>query len=278
MTNHARLEIDSLRIAYPNGHVALDGLSLRLDPGEIVAVVGESGSGKSTLGLAAMGLLPEGTRVTADRFEVVGADVIGLRDRDWRRMRGRDVAMVFQEPLAALDPTMTVGRQIAEAVRRYVRGRQQVRARVLELMRDVRLPDVEDLAGRYPHELSGGQRQRIVIAIALAGEPDMIIADEPTTALDVTVQKQILDLLRHLCARDGISLLFITHNLGVVAEIADRVTVLFRGEQLQTGRTDDVLFRYPEPYTRALLAATPAAEHEPRSMFEIPEFSRGGDR
>ncbi|WP_221584969.1 ABC transporter ATP-binding protein [Microbacterium sp. G2-8] len=256
------LRIDDLRVRFSGrGEDAVRGVSLDVSAGEVVALVGESGSGKSVTSLAAMGLLPRSARTTGS-VELADGDVtrqvIGASEKELDDVRGRVESMVFQEPMTALNPTMTLGAQIAEAVRNHTRATPaEARERAVELMRAVGIPDAESRARQFPHELSGGQRQRVVIAIALACEPRVIIADEPTTALDVTVQAEILDLLRRLVRERGTGLLIITHNMGVVADLADRVFVMRHGVVVESGEVSRVLTTPSHEYTRTLLAAIP---------------------
>ncbi len=237
---------------------AVDDASFTVGRGEVVAVVGESGSGKSMTAMTAMGIAPVGARASGSvrlgDLEVVGAD-----ERAMRGVRGRSVSMVFQDPSAALDPVFTIGFQIAESVRRADPGldRVGVRARSVELLRAVEVPEPERRLRQYPHELSGGQAQRVMIAMALAADPDLLIADEPTTALDVTVQAEVLDVIRALRERTGTAVLLITHDMGVVADIADRVVVMRRGRVVETGTVGAVFAAPTAEYTRDLLAAVP---------------------
>jgi peptide/nickel transport system ATP-binding protein len=251
------LDVCGLRIAF-GGKPAVRGISFALKRGETLGLVGESGSGKSATSLALMRLLPPGTAVEGTiRFG--GEDLLALQEKDMRSLRGREIAMIFQEPMTALNPVMKVGRQIAEGLLAHSPGlsRGEVRERVLAAMRDVGLPDVERRADDYPHQFSGGQRQRVVIAMALINKPRLLIADEPTTALDVTVQAQILALLRKLRAEHDLSMLFISHDLAVVAQVADRVAVMRHGEIVEAGAADQI-FRSPQhEYTRKLLASAP---------------------
>ncbi|GAA0575698.1 ABC transporter ATP-binding protein [Craurococcus roseus] len=255
------LDIEALTVALPPGadrpH-ALRGVSLRLDAGEILCVVGESGSGKSVMAMAAMRLLAPGLRVEAGRVLLAGTDLLALSEEEMRRVRGRRVAMVFQEPMTALNPLMTVGDQLAEMWRAHTDlPAAEVRARSVEALREVALPDPEGALRAFPHELSGGQRQRAMIAMALALEPEVLICDEPTTALDVTTQAQVLALIRDLQRRRGTAVLFITHDFGVVAEIADRVAVMQHGLLVEEGPVSRVLEAPAHEYTRRLLAAVP---------------------
>ena len=236
---------------------AVDEVTFDVHPGEVLAVVGESGSGKSVSARAAIGLLPDTARVSGV-VELGGRDVAGLSDKQFTALRGKDIAMVFQEPGAALDPLFTVGQQIAEAVRAHTDlDRKQARERAIELLRMVRLPDPEHRVDYYPHQLSGGQKQRVVIACAIACEPAVIIADEPTTALDVTVQAEILELLRDLRDRLGSAIVLITHNMGVVADLADRVVVMNAGKVVEIAPVEQLFAEPADPYTRTLLSAVP---------------------
>ncbi|MEV6992399.1 ABC transporter ATP-binding protein [Streptomyces sp. NPDC093228] len=254
------LEIEDLGVTFSTdtGDVpAVRDVSLYVRPGETLALVGESGSGKSTVALAAMGLLPGNARVSG-RISVDGTPIVGADDRELSGLRGRTVSMVFQEPATALDPLTRVGAQIAEVVRNHRQVSRAEAARVaVDLLRRVGIPEPEHRASAFPFQLSGGQRQRVVIAMAIANSPGLLIADEPTTALDVTVQAEILDLLRALAADSGTGVLLVTHNMGVVADFADRVAVMLEGEVVETGTVEDVLLRPSHEYTRRLLAAVP---------------------
>ncbi len=259
------LEMEGVRIWFGERCV-VDGVSFGVGVGETVGLVGESGSGKSLLSLAVMGLLPAGARVEG-RVRFGGRDVLAMGERERRAMRGREVAMVFQEPMSALNPVMRVGEQVAESVRVGAprMGRSEVRRRVVELLEEVGLSGgeagwAERRMREYPHQFSGGQRQRIALAMALANRPRLLIADEPTTALDVTVQAQILELLGRLQQTHGVAILFISHDLPVVAEVARRVIVLRRGLVVEEGMTAEVLERPREEYTRRLLGAVPTMQ------------------
>jgi len=237
---------------------AVDGVSLHVDEREVLAIVGESGSGKSVSMLAVMGLLPWTATVTADRMTFNGRDLLKISPADRRKIIGRDIAMIFQEPIASLNPCFTVGFQIEEVLRFHMgMDKAQRRARAIELFKQVGIPEPEDRLNSFPHQMSGGQCQRVMIAMAIACNPKLLIADEPTTALDVTIQKQILDLLVSLQAKYGMGLIMITHNMGVVAETADRVIVQYKGRKMEEA---DVLSLFESPksnYTRALLSALP---------------------
>ncbi len=256
------LAIENLTVALPawsDRKHAVSNVSISIGTKEILCIVGESGSGKSIMGKAILGLLPKPhVRATGGRIVFERRDLLGLPEDEMRKLRGGRIAMIFQEPMTALNPLMKVGRQIDEVLEVHTDLKPHKRkARVLALINDVRLPDPERIVNSYPHQLSGGQRQRIVIAMALALEPALIIADEPTTALDVTTQAQILHLMKELQRAHGTSILFITHDFGVVAEIADRVAVMRHGEIVEAGSADDVLRNPQADYTKALIAAVP---------------------
>jgi ABC-type dipeptide/oligopeptide/nickel transport system ATPase component len=274
------LQAEGLRVVYRsrNGSVAaVQDVTLEVREGESVALVGESGSGKSTVARAALGLLPAGiARVEAGRLLIEGRDMAQASDREWEQMRGHPVAMVFQDPLSFLNPVMRVGRQIAESVRVHDRGVKDVDARVAELLELVRLrPSV---IRSYPHELSGGMRQRVLLAIALGCRPKLLIADEPTTALDVTTQAEILALLRDLRQRLGMSMLLISHDLGVVWEECERVYVMFRSRIVEAGATREVFARPAHAYTRGLIQAAKAARNSEGRFETIEgEFSTTAD-
>ncbi|MDI6521640.1 ABC transporter ATP-binding protein [Streptomyces coelicoflavus] len=254
------LDLDDLGVEFTTetGTVhAVRGVSLHVAPGETLALVGESGSGKSTVALAAMGLLSGNARATG-RAVVDGTDIVGADEERLSGLRGSTVSMVFQEPATALDPLSRVGKQIAEVIRNHRRiSAADAAERAVELLRRVGIPEPEQRARSYPFQLSGGQRQRVVIAMAIANEPALLIADEPTTALDVTVQAEILDLLRRLAAETGTGVLLVTHNMGVVADFADRVAVMYQGALVETGPVEDVLLRPSHDYTKRLLSAVP---------------------
>jgi oligopeptide/dipeptide ABC transporter ATP-binding protein len=255
------LAVDGLTTALRRSPDAtiLEDVSLTLDAGEVLGVVGESGSGKSMLALTIMGLLPHSIRQAAGSIRLLGTDLASGSVDAWRARRGRDMAMIFQEPMTSLNPIMRVGDQIGEVlVRRRGLSPTAARRRAIELLDRVEIPSAERRLATYPHELSGGMRQRVMIAIALAADPKMLIADEPTTALDVTIQAQILDLLRTLQRDTGMALMLITHDLGVIAEIADRVMVLYAGRVAETAQSDTLFDAPAHPYSRALLASIPS--------------------
>jgi peptide/nickel transport system ATP-binding protein len=254
------LEIDDLRVGIRSNAAAeiLRGVSLTIERGETLAVVGESGCGKSLTSLSVMGLLPDGLEKRGGTIRFEGA-ILPITDNEaMRRIRGRRIGMVFQEPMAALNPVFTIGDQVAEVILEHEAvSRADAMARVVDLLARVGLPDPVQIAREHPHRLSGGQRQRVVIAMALACRPDLLIADEPTTALDVTVQAQIMRLLQELQRDLGIAILLITHNLGLVAQVADRVAVMYAGRKVEEAATAGLFAAPQHPYTRGLLAATP---------------------
>lgn len=249
----------TVRFATATGSfTAVDGVDLSVDRGEVLAIVGESGSGKSVSMLAVMGLLPDTATVTADQMTYDGQDMLAMTDAQRRRLIGREITMIFQEPVASLNPSFTVGFQIEEVLRLNLGlSSRAARQRALELFRAVGIPDPEEKLKSYPHQMSGGQCQRVMIAIAIASNPRLLIADEPTTALDVTIQKQILDLLMALQEDYGMGLILITHDMGVVAETADRVVVQYKGRKMEEADVLDLFENPQSPYTRALLSALP---------------------
>ena len=242
-------------------HVAVRGASLRVGRGEIVAVVGESGAGKSTVATAVLGLLDRAATIDGGRIAFEGIDITGASEATMRPLRGRRIAAVFQDPLSALNPVLKVGTQMVPAIRHATGlGARAARARAIELLAEVAIPEPARRIDQYPHEFSGGMRQRVVIATALSGEPDLIVADEPTTALDVSIQSGILRLIERLAGERNIGVMLITHDMAVVAEIATRVVVMRHGEVVEAGPKPDVLFRPTKPYTRELIAAVPRAD------------------
>jgi len=256
------LAIEDLRVAFPQGdgrvNRAVDGVSFKVDSGRTLGVVGESGCGKSVTSLAVMGLLPKGAAEVSGAVRFEGRDLLTASDRTLRDLRGDRMAMIFQEPMTSLNPAYTVGDQIAEAVVRH-RGtsRKEADAHAVEMLRRVRIPTPEARVHDYPHRLSGGMRQRVMIAMALALNPELLIADEPTTALDVTIQAQILGLMRQLKEESGTAIVLITHDLGVVAEVCDEVVVMYAGQVVERAPVAE-LFRFPQhPYTVGLLGSLP---------------------
>src|SRR6478672_330664 len=257
------LDVQGLTVRLPAGADrvnAVENVSFAVAPGEIVCVVGESGSGKSVTAHAVMGLLPPGQlTATAGRILLEGDDLLQKSPAEMRRIRGDRISMIFQEPMTALNPVMQVGDQIAEVLDIHTKlSERERRQRVLDVMASVHLPEPERMIDVYPHQISGGQRQRIMIAAALVLDPVLLIADEPTTALDVTTQAQILKLIKELRERRTTGVLFITHDFGVVAEVADRVVVMQHGRVVEQGRTEDVLRRPRDDYTRMLIRSVPS--------------------
>jgi peptide/nickel transport system ATP-binding protein len=262
MTEGPVLQVEGLTVGLPEGAdraFAVDGVSLELRRGEILCIVGESGSGKSALSGAIMGAPAPGLKIVGGSVRLGGQELTHSSERAWCRIRGNRIAMIFQEPMAALNPAMPVGQQIMEVFELHAKiSLTQRRERALELIRSMQLPDPERIAASYPHQLSGGQCQRVIIAMALAMSPEVLIADEPTTALDVTTQAQVLKLIRELRELQDHAILFITHDFGVVAEIADRIAVMRHGRIVEMGDARQILNRPSHPYTRELLAAVPS--------------------
>jgi len=254
------LEVTDLSVRFDTddgGVHAVDRMAFTLEPGEVLGIVGESGCGKSVTCLSLVRLLPE-TAVVSGRALFQGTDLLALSPRRLRRVRGREIAYVFQEPMTSLNPVFTVGHQIDEVLRRHLDlPRREARRRALDLLRLVRIPAPERRLDEYPHQLSGGMRQRVMIAMALACDPKVLVADEPTTALDVTIQAGILDLMRDIRARLGTAIILITHNLGVVADIADRVLVMYAGRKAEEAPVEELFARPQHPYTIGLLGAVP---------------------
>jgi peptide/nickel transport system ATP-binding protein len=273
MTAPPLFQVQDLRVAFGrDGQFAeaVRGISLHVDHGEVLGIVGESGSGKSVAMLATLGLQPQGARVTGSvRFK--GQEILGLPRRELRSLRGSRVAMIFQDPLSSLNPVMTVGDQIAEAVRLHNPGmsRRAALDRAKDLLALVTIPQPDRRLNQYPHEFSGGMRQRVMIAMAVANDPDLLIADEPTTALDVTVQAQIMEVLADLGARLKLGLILITHDLGVLAGHADRVAVVYAGQVVEQAGVDDLFARPGHPYTRGLIASIPDMTTEHDRLFSI---------
>lgn len=250
---------------------ALNGVSFDLYPGEILGLVGETGCGKSVTGLALLGLIPPPGEVVGGEIRYRGQNLLALSPVQWQALRGGKIAMIFQDPAAALNPVFTVGEQMVLVIRRHRRiGRPAARRQAVEVLRSVGMPEPERILEVYPHELSGGMQQRVMIAMALSGGAEVLVADEPTTALDVTIQAQILDLLVDLKQTRGLSILLITHNLGVVAETCDRVAVLYAGTVVEMGPTEAVFRAMKHPYTQGLLAALPRPSGRGRSLPAIP--------
>lgn len=268
------LEVDHMRVSLRGEHGPIkivDGISFAVEPGEIFGVAGESGSGKTMATLALLRLLPRNS-VVEGRAMFHGTDLLRLRDRALRAQRGNELSMVFQDPMTALHPMLNIERQLTDHVKSHLKVRKRAaRARAIELLEEVRIPDPERALSSYPHQFSGGMRQRIAIAIALACHPSLLIADEPTTALDVTVQAGIIDLLARLRRDHGLAVILITHDLGVMSAIADRLTIFYAGRVVETGPTADVIRSPRHPYTRGLLSALPHPEAtDRRPLVPIP--------
>ena len=272
----APLEVEDLRTTLftRRGEMkAVDGLSLAVGAGETVALVGESGCGKSLSALSIMRLLPDPpARIVGGAVRLIGRDIVPVTEEAMLDIRGREIGMIFQDPMSALNPVITVGKQIAEVLTAHTElGHGQARARAHELLEQVGMPDAGRRLDAYPHQLSGGMCQRVVIAMAIACNPSVLIADEPTTALDVTVQAQVLTLLRKLQREAGMAMIFITHDLGVVAEIADRVVVMYAGRKVEEAPVDDLFERPLHPYTAGLIGATPIPGGErAQRLADIP--------
>ena len=250
---------------------AVRGASIDLHRGESLAIVGESGSGKSVFTKSFMGMLDNNGRIDGGSILFDGEDIAKYKtEKEWLRVRGKRIAMVFQDPMTALSPLMTVGKQIAETLELHqgLRGRA-AKQKAIEILRDVGITDPERRYKQYPHEFSGGMRQRVVIAIAVACNPEILICDEPTTALDVTIQAQILDLLRDLQKRYGLTVIYITHDLGVVASVADRIAVMYAGDIVEIGRSDEIFYDARHPYTWALLSSLPQLGERGEDLFAI---------
>jgi peptide/nickel transport system ATP-binding protein len=268
------LSIQGLQVAIGKGaHSAnvLRGVSLEIAPGEVRGLVGESGAGKSMLGRAVLGLLPANAAVTAGTINFEGRDLLAMKESERRGLLGRRIALIPQDPMTSLNPVKRVGTQIAILLRHHLAlSKRDALGRATELLAEVAIREPRRVLDLYPHEISGGMRQRVLIAIAFACDPALVIADEPTTALDVTVQRQVLQLVERLRRRHGAAVLFVTHDLGVVAKLCRTISVLHAGRVLEEGETADVLVRPRHPYTRALLAATPRADRPAEALRPVP--------
>jgi len=266
----ALLEVEDLSVEFGRFR-AVDSVSLRVEAGEVVGIVGESGSGKSVTALALMGLIDEPGRVTAERLSFDGRDLRTMPVAERRALMGRDIAMIFQDPMSSLNPCFTVEYQLTETLRIHEGGtRRALRARALDLLRDVEIPDAQRRLDAYPHQLSGGMSQRVMVAMAIACNPRLLIADEPTTALDVTIQAQMLALLLKLQRERGMGLMLITHDLGVIAEVAQRVMVMYAGQVVETAQVPDLFIAPRHPYTEALLSALPEHNIGQRRLRSMP--------
>ncbi len=263
-SNNTLLRVDGLKVSFRSkqGELnAVNGISYEIHPGEIVGIVGESGSGKSVQARTVMGLLKAPGYVDGGRITLDGADILSLSERQLENMRGRDISMIFQDPMTSLDPLFTVGYQLVETIRAHEKvSKEEARSRCVKALTEVGIADGARIMGQYPHELSGGMRQRVMIAMAMLCSPKLLIADEPTTALDVTIQAQILEILRKMRDEKDMSILFITHNFGVVADLCDRVYVMYGGMIMEEGSVNDLFYSPAHPYTKGLLKAVPSID------------------
>jgi peptide/nickel transport system ATP-binding protein len=269
----ALLEVRHLRVDFPTRHgnlVALDDISFDIAPGEILGVVGESGAGKSLTGAAIIGLLDPPGRVAGGEIRFDGRRIDNLPYEEMRRMRGRHIGAIFQDPLTSLDPLYTVGQQLVETIQTHLPvGAAEARQRAIRLLAETGIPAAEERLDQYPHQFSGGMRQRVVIALALAGEPRLIVADEPTTALDVSIQAQIISLLRRLCKEHGAAVMLVTHDMGVIAETCDRVAVMYAGRIAEIGPVSSVIHAPAHPYTVGLMGSIPAMDEDRPRLLQI---------
>ncbi|MCZ7464725.1 ABC transporter ATP-binding protein [Rhizobium rhizogenes] len=260
--NQSVIDVRNLKVEFPGRRgtvTALSDVSLSIRPGEILGVVGESGAGKSMTGLAIQGLLEKPGRIAEGEIWLGSRRIDKLDDRAMESIRGREIGAIFQDPLTSLNPLFTVGAQLVETIRQHLPfSRKEARGRAVQLLKDVGIPSPEDRVDHYPHQFSGGMRQRVVIALALAASPKLIIADEPTTALDVSIQAQIISLLRRLCKEKQTAVMLVTHDMGVIAEAADRVAVLYAGRLIEVGPVEQVLHAPKHPYTQGLMASIPS--------------------
>ena len=269
------LKVEDLKTSFmtSSGEVqAVRGVSFEVHKGEILGIVGESGSGKSVTSMSILRLLADTARIKNGKIEFEGTDLTKVSDKQMREIRGQKIAMVFQDPMSSLNPLIPVGKQVAEMIHVHhpEMKRDELQAATLELFREVRIPEAEKRLKSYPHEFSGGMRQRVMIAIALACEPKLLIADEPTTALDVTIQAQILDLLRSLKDRINSSIMLITHDLGVIAEMADYVVVMYAGRVVEKGTVEEIFAHPSHPYTIGLMASKPVVGKKVDRLYSIP--------
>ncbi len=271
--NQPLLEVKNLRVEFPTRRgvlVAVDDVSLHIDPGEVLGVVGESGAGKSMTGSAIIGLLEPPGRIAAGEILLDGRRIDNLPYEQMRKVRGNEIGAIFQDPLTSLNPLYTVGRQLVESIQTHIPvGEKEARGRALDLLKEVGIPGAEERIDHYPHQFSGGMRQRVVIALALCAEPKLIIADEPTTALDVSIQAQIISLLKRLCREHRTAVMLVTHDMGVIAETADRVAVMYAGRIAEVGPVQDVVKRAKHPYTHGLMGSIPTVGHEVEKLTQI---------
>ena len=267
------LEVKNLRVEFAGRRgtlTALDDISFEIAPGEILGVVGESGAGKSLTGAAIIGLLDPPGRVAGGEIRFDGRRIDNLPYEEMRRIRGRSIGAIFQDPLTSLDPLYTVGRQLVETIRTHLPlNAAEARRRAIELLQETGIPAAEERLEQYPHQFSGGMRQRVVIALALAGEPKLIVADEPTTALDVSIQAQIIALLKRLCKEHGAAVMLVTHDMGVIAETCDRVAVMYAGRIVEVGPVEAVIHTPAHPYTVGLMGSIPAMDEDRTRLLQI---------
>jgi peptide/nickel transport system ATP-binding protein len=267
------LEVRHLRVEFPTRRgtlLALDDISFDIAPGEILGVVGESGAGKSLTGAAIIGLLEPPGRIAGGEIVFDGRRIDQLPADEMRKLRGRHIGAIFQDPLTSLNPLYTIGRQLVETIRQHLpMNESQARQRAIRLLQETGIPAAEQRIDQYPHQFSGGMRQRVVIALALAAEPRLIVADEPTTALDVSIQAQIISLLKRLCKEHGAAVMLVTHDMGVIAETCDRVAVLYAGRVAEIGPVADVIHRPAHPYTVGLMGSIPAMDEDRERLLQI---------
>lgn len=267
------LEVKNLRVEFPSRHgtlLALDDVSFSIQPGEVLGVVGESGAGKSLTGAAIIGLLDPPGRVAGGEIRFEGRRIDNLPYEEMRKLRGRHIGAIFQDPLTSLNPLYTVGRQLTETIRTHLpMSAAQARERAIDLLQETGISAAAQRIDQYPHQFSGGMRQRVVIALALAANPKLIVADEPTTALDVSVQAQIIQLLKRLCKEHGAAVMLITHDMGVIAETCDRVAVMYAGRLAEIGPVQDVIHSPAHPYTHGLMGAIPAMNEDRERLLQI---------
>ena len=269
----ALLEVRHLKVEFPGRRgtlLALDDISFEIAPGEILGVVGESGAGKSLTGAAIIGLLDPPGRIAAGEILFDGRRIDNLPYEEMRRIRGRHIGAIFQDPLTSLNPLYTIGRQLTETIQTHLPvSSAEARQRAIRLLQETGIPAAEQRIDQYPHQFSGGMRQRVVIALALAAEPQLIVADEPTTALDVSIQAQIISLLKRLCKEHGAAVMLVTHDMGVIAETCDRVAVLYAGRVAEIGPVGDVIHRPGHPYTKGLMGSIPAMDEDRERLLQI---------
>ena len=272
-TNAPLLQVSNLKVEFPTRRgtlVAVDDVSFHIDSGEVLGVVGESGAGKSMTGAAIIGLLEPPGRIAEGEIRLDGRRIDNLSYEEMRKVRGREIGAIFQDPLTSLNPLYRVSQQLIETIQTHLpMTEKQARARALDLLKEVGIPGAAERIDHYPHQFSGGMRQRVVIALALCAEPKLIIADEPTTALDVSIQAQIISLLQRLCREHGTAVMLVTHDMGVIAETADRVAVMYAGRIAEVGPVQDVVLRAKHPYTHGLMGSIPTVGHDVAELTQI---------